>query len=558
MTLLWTISNGTITGATNGTSATFSAGSTGTVTLNCQATNAAGTAVTGSNTSAIVAFPAITLLSASPADVASGGPSTLSYAFNGGTGSIDHGVGVVTSGGTSTVNPSVTTTYTLTVTNQANDATTDTVTVTVGAPATISAFKAHPATITVGQGTLLSFTFTGDGVITPGNIPVTSGTPIAVNPAVTTTYTLTATNAVSATTTDTVTVTVLAFTGKFVYVANSGGGVSGFTLNEGTGGLTEMANSPFDDGVNALHVTSDPQGKFLFVVNGDGLTDVPNTLTVFQINPADGDLTKVDAYPTPTNPWASAVDPSGQFVYVRGDGAIQAFSLDGTSGMLTPLGTTMTSGGTGEVLIHPSGTHLFTVGRTSDSLQVFNLNTATGALTSNSSYGMVVGTGPVSLALSHTGEYLFTKSEGAPGGAVQDCVIYGFYVDVQTGGLTPLAGTSTGLLQADAFHGVSANPTQPVIYITLASNDNDYAAYALNLVTGQLTALTGSTYDLFGGTGSDSLVVSRKGDWGFLTNYANGRIAVGAVDPSTGVLTSPVFVPVGLFPVSVTVVGTVQ
>jgi 6-phosphogluconolactonase (cycloisomerase 2 family) len=560
-TYAWTITNGSIASGTTAASISFSAGATGTVTLSCTVTNAAGTAsAAGTATSTIVPFPAISLIAASPADVASGAASTLSYAFSGGTGAINQGVGAVISGGTTVVHPLSTTTYTLTVTSPAGVTTTDTVTVTVGAPPSISAFQASSSTITVGQGTLLSFTFTGDGAINQGVGAVTSGSQIAVSPAVTTIYTLTATNAVGATTTATVTVTVKAYTGKFVYVANAGGGVSGFSLNDGTGLLTELGNSPFDDGVEALHVTSDPQGKFLFVVNGDGQANLANTLTVFQINQSTGDLTKVSTYPTGSKPWASAVDPSGRFVYVRCDGVISAFSLNGTTGALLPLGTSTitTTGGTGEVLVHPSGQYLFTVGRSSDQLQVFNLNPATGGLSLNSSYGMATGTGPLALALSHSGEYLFTKSEGAPGGAAQECVVYGFYLDVQTGGLTPLAGTSTGLQQADAYHGVSGNPTQPVIYITLATSDNDYAAYALNLVTGQLSALSGSTYDLFGGTGSDSLVVSRKGDWGFMTDYTGGRIAVGAVDPTTGVLTSPTFVDVGLFPVSVTVVGTVH
>ncbi|WP_291270410.1 beta-propeller fold lactonase family protein [Geothrix sp.] len=558
MTLTWTISGGTITSGTTGTTITFSAGGTGSVFLSCKAANAAGASATGNASSAIVPFPTISQLSASPADVASGGASTLSYAFAGGTGLINQGVGAVTSGGSSVVHPTSTTTYTLTVTNPAGDPTTDTVTVTVGALPNISTFKAGPATLTQGQGSLLTFTFTGDGVIDHGVGPVTSGSQIAVFPAATTTYTLTATNAVGATTTAVMTVTVKAFTGKFVYVANSGGGISGFSLNETTGALAELGNSPFDDGTPALHVISDPEGKFLFAVNGDGLNQRPNTLTVFKIDSATGDLTEVAAYPTDPNPWASAVDPTGQFVYVRCDGLISSYGLNAVSGALTPLGSVAASGGTGEVLIHPSGRLLFTVGRTSDQLQVFDLNPATGALSLNGGTTLPTGTGPLALALSHSGEYLFTKSEGAAGGAAQECIVYGYYLDLQTGGLMPLAATDTGTTQADTFHGVSANPTQPVIYITLSTTDNDYAAYALNLVTGALSPLTGSTYALFGGTGSDNLMVSRNGLWGFMTDYWGNRIAVGAIDPATGVLLSPTFHTVGASPVSVAVVGTVQ
>ena len=188
----------------------------------------------------------------------------------------------------------------------------------------------------------------------------------------------------------------------------------------------------------------------------------------------------------------------------------------------------------------------------------FALDDTTGALTLNGSTSLIPGAGPLSLALSHSGEYLFTKSEGAPGGAAQACVVYGYFVDAQTGGLFPIADTSTGLDQADAFHGVSANPTLPVIYITLATSDNDFAAYAFNLQTGELSALGGTTYSLFGGTGSDSLAVSRNGKWGLMTNYYGAQVAIGAIAPSSGILGTPTLVSTGMFPVCVTVVGTVQ
>ncbi len=556
----WTISGGSLVTGTGTASITFAAGASGSVVLGCRVTNAAetpSTAATASST--IVPFPTIELITASQTEIAAGAATVLSYAFSGGTGVIDHAVGTVTSGGTREVKPSATTTYTLLVTNLAGDAASDVVTITVPDLPVITTFKAASAAITVGQGTLLSFTFTGEGVIDPGVGTVTSGSQIAVLPTVATTYTLTATNQVGATTKKTFTVAVHSFTGKFVYVANSGGGVSGFSLNDTTGALVELGQSPWDEAKTALHVTSDPAGKFLFVVNGDGVVNL-NTLTVYTINASSGSLTKVAAYSTGTDPWSSAVDPSGKFVYVRCDGSLSAFSLNTTTGVLAPLGTPSisTSGGSGEVVIHPSGLYLFTAGRTSDTLQVFNLNPATGALTANATQQLPAGTGPLALALSHTGEYLFSKSEGVSGGAAQACLVYGYHIDIASGGLTELAPMDTGLQNSDAYHGVSGNSTQPVIYITLVNSDNDYAAYALDLTSGSLTPIMGSSYDLFDATGSDSLVVSRNGKWGFLTNSQDDQVAMGAVDSSTGVILDPVFYGVGKFPVSIVVVGTVQ
>jgi hypothetical protein len=72
----------------------------------------------------------------------------------------------------------------------------------------IASFVASPTSITVGGSAQLTASFSnGTGVVTPGSLAITSGTPINVNPAVTTTYTLTVTGSGgNATATATVTV----------------------------------------------------------------------------------------------------------------------------------------------------------------------------------------------------------------------------------------------------------------------------------------------------------------------------------------------------------------
>ena len=558
MTYAWTIQNGLITAGASTRTVTFTACPTGQVALTCTISNGAGTSALDIALVDIVPYATIQSISASKGDVVVGGSSTLSATYTGGTGVITPGSLPIASGASVVVTPSHTTAYTLTVTNAAGDTTTEAITVTVGALPAITTFRASPAIITAGQGTLLSFSFTGTGVLTPGNIPLTSGEHLAVKPTTTTTYTLTVTNGAGASTSLATAVNVLTFTSKFAYVANSGGGISGYTLDDSTGALVEMTNSPFDATVNALHVTSDSGARYLFAVNGDGFGTPVNTLTVFSINGTTGELTNIGTYATGINPWASAVDPTAKWVYVRCEGGISIYGLNGGTGVLTLVGIDATAAGTGDVLVHPSGRQLFTVGRSSDTLQVFDLNGTTGLLTLNHTTGLPLGAGPLSLALDSTGEYLFTKSEGAAGGGAQECVVYAYAFNVETGGLAPLAPTDTGLTQADAYHGVSANPTQSVIYLTLATTASDYAAYAFDLTTGILTPLTASPYDLFGGTGSDSLVVSRNGKWGLITNYNGAQVAIGAIDPTTGALLTPTTYTSGTFPVCVTVVGTVQ
>ncbi len=61
--------------------------------------------------------PAVSAFTATPTGVTAGAAASLAYAFTGGNGMIDQGVGAVTSGSATSVTPATSTTYTLTVTD---------------------------------------------------------------------------------------------------------------------------------------------------------------------------------------------------------------------------------------------------------------------------------------------------------------------------------------------------------------------------------------------------------------------------------------------------------
>jgi N-acetylneuraminic acid mutarotase len=131
--------------------------------------------------------------------------------------------------------------YRLRITTSHNGATsvqyTDTATVTVVPRPVITSFAASPSTILTGNATTLDAVFTnGTGVVTPGNITVSSGVGTSVSPSTTTTYTLTVTNAAGTTESRNVTVTVT--TGTVTASANNSSASryrnsSAVTLNDG-------------------------------------------------------------------------------------------------------------------------------------------------------------------------------------------------------------------------------------------------------------------------------------------------------------------------------------
>jgi hypothetical protein len=212
LTAMFTGGTGMITpgnlAVTSGTLVNVSPTATTTYTLTV--TPPAGTAITLTATVTVVPAPTITRFAANPATIAIGSASSLIAVFSGGTGAVNPGNLPVTSGTSLGVSPTATTTYTLTVTPPAGTVIMQTVTVTVVPLPTITSFVANPATIAGGTSSSLTAVFTGGtGMITPGNLAVTSGTPVLVSPSTNTTYTLTVTPPAGTAITQTVVVNVI-------------------------------------------------------------------------------------------------------------------------------------------------------------------------------------------------------------------------------------------------------------------------------------------------------------------------------------------------------------
>jgi hypothetical protein len=109
----------------------------------------------------------------------------------------------------------------------------------------ISNFTANPTSIANGASAALTGTFVnGTGIITPGNLPATSGVAVTVNPTMTTTYTLTVTptsgTAVTATATITVnaTPTITSFTANPTTITTGSSATLTGIFANGTGAIT--------------------------------------------------------------------------------------------------------------------------------------------------------------------------------------------------------------------------------------------------------------------------------------------------------------------------------
>ncbi|MFO0600445.1 MAG: hypothetical protein U0228_34370 [Myxococcaceae bacterium] len=160
----------------------------------------------------VVDAPVIASLTSAAPLISSGQSTQLTAVFTGGSGSIDHGIGLVTSGTPITTGAlAANTTFTLTVTNAANDSVTQTVMVEVAAEPRIASFVAAKSTITRGSTAVLTAVFAGGtGTVDPGAMPISSGAPLTTAPLTAdTVFTLTVAGPVGAPKTATVMITVV-------------------------------------------------------------------------------------------------------------------------------------------------------------------------------------------------------------------------------------------------------------------------------------------------------------------------------------------------------------
>jgi 6-phosphogluconolactonase len=149
-------------------------------------------------------------------------------------------------------------------------------------------------------------------------------------------------------------------------------------------------------GAGPRHIAFAPDGMHAYLVN-----ELGSTLVAYSFAPSTGLLTSLQTVSTRasgatgTNTGAEiAVHPSGKFVYSsnRGDNNIAVFTINATTGMVTPVGHTPTGGMTPRMFaIEPTGTWMYVANQSSDNVITFAIDSATGALTQSGAPLAVTG-----------------------------------------------------------------------------------------------------------------------------------------------------------------------
>ena len=236
--------------------------------------------------------------------------------------------------------------------------------------------------------------------------------------------------------------------GKFVFVANYGGGsIASFPIKS-DGSLGEAAtfiqhkgssvNRRRQEGPHAHCIAADPANKFVLAADL-GL----DKILVYKLDAATGRLTENDpefgSVPPGSGPRHFSFSPNGSFCYVINEikSTLTAFSYERSRGGLQELQTLSTlptdadpkKNSTAEIEVHPSGRFVYGSNRGHDSIAVFSIDPKSGELTLVQ-HQPTGGKVPRSFGIDPAGSFLLAANQNS------DSVV-AFRIDPKSGRLSP-------------------------------------------------------------------------------------------------------------------------
>jgi 6-phosphogluconolactonase (cycloisomerase 2 family) len=355
-----------------------------------------------------------------------------------------------------------------------------------------------------------------------------------------------------------VTVTMsLAGCGHYVCHTTFGGGTctpSGGGIGTGGGGSKPAAAFAYFVNPGTIGAILDTSGNFglipnytppLYTVAGSYANLVivqkqwiyePGSLAIeaYAINGTTGMLSLVSGQPfSSANAYRVAADPAGKFLFATGanNDSVTVFSINQSSGALTLVGSYSTGiGFAAQATTDGLGKFLYvTAGNLGTSVAVFSIG-ATGALTPVGPQGISIA----ELKSEPTGKFLLgVTGNGANNGIGTDTHIYVYSINQSTGLLSPAAGspfTTTYIPGNLAVH-----PNGNLVYTFNYSivGPSPMEGFSFNSSTGALTELTGSPFTSFSPYDG---AFDESGTYLFI--HSTDSIAVTSVDGTTGALAS--------------------
>jgi 6-phosphogluconolactonase len=206
--------------------------------------------------------------------------------------------------------------------------------------------------------------------------------------------------------------------GNYLYVGNIlSDNISVFSIDSGTGALTEVPNSPFFIGFPPKNMKLTPSGNYLYVA---AVGSPYGFIEGFSITA--GILQSIGQFYTEDpNPDGLAIDPTGTYLYVSNSGSSNSISVFaiGQTGLLSQVqGSPINDNYTSPIslTLDPSGSYLYVANEGSANVGVYSISSSTGVpaiLTTSATTGAFSTQSEPSFVVSDpSGKYLFVGNQG--------------------------------------------------------------------------------------------------------------------------------------------------
>jgi DNA-binding beta-propeller fold protein YncE len=339
---------------------------------------------------------------------------------------------------------------------------------------------------------------------------------------------------------------------KLVRSSESGEGIfdAGVTLSPagnaaliGSGKLTALSPATVETANNGpVDVAVSPDGKSVYVGYEFG-----TTVSWYERNTANGDLTLKDTVTAGTGPRTIVVSSDGKSVYVGNfeDGTVSQFDRNTETGELTALrpATVATGSDPHGVAVSPDGESVYVANYGGKTISEFSRNIETGKLTALSSATVPTETNPNGVTVSPDGAFAYVANRGSN-------TISQYSRDTQTGQLVALSPVAVATGKAP--YNVVISPNGISAY---AGNreSNTISQYLRNTKTGQLTALTPAAVAT--GSSPHTVAVSPDGASVYVSDNGSNAVSQFSRNTDTGELTalSPATVAAGTSPYGIAV-----
>jgi 6-phosphogluconolactonase (cycloisomerase 2 family) len=357
--------------------------------------------------------------------------------------------------------------------------------------------------------------------------------------------------------------------------------IAGFKIDDYTGNLTQIINSPFNaNGSVPVSIAIKPGGRYVYVLNqGTGGSangrGTSSGVSVFSVG-GDGTLTYQTTYLSQgyVSQWMQ-LDQTGTYLYVldkyapsyvsttglwngpntSGNGAITVFSIDATTGRLTLQTNSSTQVNNVNTPFWVTGPTPFMMKVTNGCLFTLDSNQTVYpySISGNQLATVTTGSSGIQLktvnatSITGTSAFVIVTDNLTPAGTSPSIPgqIYQYTV-----------GTSCNLAAASGGGGIlltsttaTPNPVYSLIdstgkylYVLNSSNTStlttssysSISAFTINTTNSQLQPISGSPYTV--GSGPVCISEDPTNQYMYISNYNDGTVTGKVLDPTTGIL----------------------